>query len=73
MAKNHIIVGRDAPTEAKARALAKELFGADNVIRGKRIYHRRGCPVLDESIIGVTDCDCPRATVFSNARKLIKR
>jgi hypothetical protein len=71
MDRKHIVVGEDADTEAEARALAEEMFGPKNVVRGERIDHRKGCPVPDDAIIGVTECDCPRTPVFSNARELI--
>jgi hypothetical protein len=71
MAKKHIVVGRDADTEAEAKAMAKEMFGKDNIVRGERVMHRKGCPEYNAPIIGVGSCDCPRVTIFSNARELI--
>jgi hypothetical protein len=71
MDRKHIVVGEDADTEAEARALAEEMFGPKNVVRGERIDHRKGCPEYKPAIVGVGDCDCPRVTIFSNARELI--
>lgn len=73
MTKKHIVVGKDAPTEAKAKAMAEKKFGENNVVRGERIEHERGCSKFDDPIIGVDKCTCPRVVVFSNARALIRR
>jgi hypothetical protein len=71
MAKKHIVVGRDADTEAKAKTMTEEIFGADNVVRGHKTNHKPGCSIPDDPIIGVDRCNCPRVTVFSDARKLV--
>ena len=61
--KKLFVVGRDAPTEAEACALAEKRFGPSNTIRGVKVEHRLSCPHYLEAIVTDTPCSCPR-TVF---------